>query len=245
MDSLPPSLSIDSIPNRILAFARPQARDFLWPHLDTRKIVAGELIHEAGAPFTHVIFPHEGVISLISETIDGRSVEEASIGLEGFVGFPLIMGGSNAIGRTVVQISGYASWLSIADLNDGFERFECLRKIMLSYSQSLIVQLMHSVACSSLHGAEQRVARWLLHARDRMSGDHFHLTQEALADTLGLRRATVSEACSALSRANTIHYSRGSLEIVDRAALQDHACSCYRAVHDASFLARSGDAAIF
>ncbi|MCJ8158300.1 Crp/Fnr family transcriptional regulator [Sphingomonas sp. LaA6.9] len=175
----------------------------------------------------------------MSRTSGGRLVEEASIGREGFVGFPLIMGGKTAINNTVVQVSGYASWLAISDLDEAMGLYECIRKIMLSYAQSLIIQLMQSIACVSLHSAEQRISRLLLHAHDRVTGTQFHVTQETLADALGLRRATVSEICNELARRRIISYSRGSLTIVDRQGLELCACDCYRHIHAASFLART------
>lgn len=233
------------IQNRVIQFTRPQAQDFLAPRMETRKIAAGEVLYEVGASFTHAIFPHVGVVSLMSRMSGGRSVEKTSIGREGFVGFPVIMGGKNAVSRTIVQVSGHASWLSISDLDEAMGRFECIRKIMLSYAQSLIVQVMHSVACNSLHTASQRVARWLLHAHDRVTEDNFHITQEAISEALGLRRATVSEVCSELSRDDIIQYSRGSLVIVDRTQLERRACECYGYVHAASFLARTGADALF
>lgn len=233
------------IENRVILFMRPQAQAFLAARMETRPIAAGEVLYEAGAPFTHAIFPHVGVISLMSRMSGGRSVEKASIGREGFVGFPVIMGGKNAVSRTIVQVGGHASWLSIADLDEAMGRFECIRKIMLSYAQSLIVQVMHSVACNSLHSADQRVARWLLHAHDRVSDDNFHITQEAISAALGLRRATVSEVCSDLSRDDIIQYSRGSLMIVDRARLEHRTCECYGYVHAASFLTRTGADTLF
>ena len=224
------------IRNKVLLSLRPQAQLFLQERLVTRPISVGEVIFADGAPVTHAVFPNEGVVSFMAEMEDGRSVEKASIGLEGFLGFALVMGGGNAVGRSVVQVAGNASWLSIDDLNAAHERFICVREAMLRYSKSLIVQLMESVACNSLHTAEQRVTRWLLQALDRMAGDTFTLTQEAMSRVLGLRRATVSGICSELLEAGIIDYHRGTVTITDRTALERRTCECYGRVLDASLL---------
>lgn len=188
---------------------------------------SGEVLFENRAPVTHVILPHEGVVSIIAEMKGGRSVEKSSIGNEGFLGFTWIMGGGTSLGKGVVQIRGNASWVSIADLDVAMERFRCVRETMLRYAKSLIVQLMESVACNSLHTAKQRVARWLLHAHDRVDGDTFHLTQEAIANLLALRRATVNAICAELMNIGAITYQRGDLTVVNRQLLHQQTCECY------------------
>ncbi|WP_378945746.1 Crp/Fnr family transcriptional regulator [Mesorhizobium sp. ANAO-SY3R2] len=222
--------------NKVLLSLRPEAQVFLQERLVRKPIAVGDVIFADGAPVTHAVFPNDGVISYMAEMEDGRSVEKASIGFEGFVGVPLVMGGGNAVGRTVVQVAGDASWLSIDDLNAAHERFVCVREAMLRYSKSLIVQLMESVACNSLHTAEQRVTRWLLQTHDRVRGDTFILTQETVSQVLGLRRATVSGICSELFMDGIVNYHRGHIAIRDRSALQGRTCECYRRVLDASLL---------
>jgi len=185
------------------------------------------VLFEEDEPITHAIFPQSGVLSMMAEMKDGRTVEKASIGNEGFVGFTYLMGGTSVGSRTVVQVPGYATWLSIGDLEEAMARFVCVREAMLRYAKALIVQLMEVVACNSLHTAEQRVSGWLLLADDRMQGQSFNLTQEALARGLALRRATVSEICSILLHEGAISYSRGQMTILNRQRLHDHACECY------------------
>jgi len=215
--------------NHLLLSLTPAARAFIKDRIVTRPFTAGEVIYRDGAPFTHAVFPHEGVLSLMAFMENGKCVEKASIGLEGFLGFVLIMGGGDgrAISTSVGRVAGYASWLSIADLDAALAEFGCVSDTLLRYARSLISQTMESVACNSLHSAEQRVASWLLHAHDRILGDRFAITQQALSDVLGLRRATVSDACSKLQQAGILDYSRGMLSIVDRARLEAHACECY------------------
>lgn len=161
---------------------------------------------------------------------DGRSVEKTSIGLEGLLGFVLLMGGNGALSRTVVQVPGYASWISIADLDTALETFPCVRETMLRYAKLLITQTMESVACISQHRAEQRVSRWLLQAHDRVQGDVFQITQQAVSDILGLRRATVNEICSRLQEEKILTYVRGSLTILDRPGLERRTCECYHRI---------------
>ncbi len=215
--------------NHLLLSLTPAARDFVTDRIVTRPFAAGEIIYRDGAPFTHAVFPHEGVLSLMAFMSDGRCVEKASIGLEGFLGFVLIMGGGDgrAISTSVGRVAGYASWLSVADLDAALAEFSGVSDTLLRYARSLISQTMESVACNSLHSAERRVAGWLLHAHDRIRGDRFAITQQALSDVLGLRRATVNDACSKLQQAGILDYSRGVLTIVDRARLEAHACECY------------------
>lgn len=215
------------IQNRVLRALRPQAQEFIQARALTRPIHAGDVIFEDNAPFTHAVFPHEGVLSLMAQAEHGRTVEKASIGREGFLGFVLLLGGGNAISQSVVQVPGYASWLSIRDLDEALDQFECVRRAMLLYARSLINQLMETVACNSLHTAEKRVTRWLLHAHDRVDGDLVMVTQQAVANALGMRRATVNEACAKLQQAGTISYSRGVVTIADRQAMEEHVCQCY------------------
>ncbi|POF29670.1 CRP-like cAMP-binding protein [Roseibium marinum] len=202
--------------------------------MDTRPLEAGSVLYEKSQNFTHAIFPHTGIISLMAEMSDGRSVEKASIGNEGFLGFTYLMGGTDSISRTIVQVPGIASWLTMSDLDEAMQRFVCVREVMLRYSKALIIQLMESVACNTLHTAEQRVSRWLLHADDRLGGADFQLTQKAMSEVLGVRRATISQVCSDLLEFEAIIYSRGIISILNRDILRNHACSCYDRVTEAS-----------
>ncbi|MBZ0163531.1 MAG: Crp/Fnr family transcriptional regulator [Notoacmeibacter sp.] len=215
------------IQNEVLRALRPEAQEFIQARVLTRPIHAGDVIFEDGVPFTHAVFPHEGVLSLMAQEEHGRTVEKASIGREGFLGFAFLLGGGSAISRSIVQVPGYASWLAIRDLDEALEQYECVRQAMLLYAKSLISQLMESVACNTLHSAEQRVTRWLLHAHDRVDGDVVMVTQQAIANALGMRRATINEACSNLQQAGTISYSRGIVNFIDRPALEERVCQCY------------------
>ncbi len=172
----------------------------------------------------------------MAEMEDGKSVEKIAVGNEGFLGFALIMGGGTAISTSIVQVAGYASWLSIRDLDEALADFVCVREVMLRYAKSLIAQSLESIACNSLHSADQRTARWLLGAHDRIVGDSFEITQQAMSSVLGLRRATISEACSRLQALGAITYSRGTVTITNRAKLEAMSCQCYAKVRRASLL---------
>lgn len=213
--------------NQILAALRPDAREFIVDRGEMRKMNTGDVIFPNGALLTHLVFPMEGVVSFITEIAGNKSVEKASVGPEGFLGFALIMESDKSLGTSVVQVPGRALWLATADFDEAMERFRCVRAAMLRYAKSLIQQLMESVACSSLHTAEQRVSRWLLQAHDRVAGDEFQVTQEAISQLLALRRATVNAACSELMNAGAITYNRGRLTVRDRKALHARCCPCY------------------
>jgi len=213
--------------NRILAGLPDEARGYIEERAETRPIAAGDILFEEGASITHAIFLHDGIVSLIARMENGRTVEKSLIGSEGFLGFGLVMGGDTVFGQAVVQVAGHASWLAVADARSALRRYESLHAAMLRFAKGHMAQLMESLACASTHTARQRVARWLLQVHDRVAGDRFHITQEAVASLLALRRATVNEICTELANAGAISYHRGVLDIIDRGRLRDNACECY------------------
>lgn len=227
-------LPYDWAKNHLLNSINPRAYAFFDENLVTKDLAFGDSIFEDGAPVRHVVFPHEGVISCISEPSQGRTVEKASVGNEGFLGLTSIFGGGPAFGRYVVQVPGRASWMSIENLDIALDRFDCVRGIILRYAKAFTTQLMESVACNSLHTAKQRIARWLMQAHDRVEGDTFYITQETLGNLLALRRATVNAVCSELMTSGGITYHRGNLTVVDPDLLKSHACSCYDRIKNAS-----------
>lgn len=220
--------------NRILLSLPPEVRGFLDNHTDIRPMKAGDVIYDSGNSITHAVFPHEGVVSLMADMQSGRSVEKSLIGPEGFLGFAIAMGGKSALGRSVVQVAGHASWIPVDVLQVAMLRYDCLREALLRFTHAHIAQLMESLACTSLHSAEQRVSRWLLQAHDRVAGDTFHITQETVATLLALRRATVNAVCSELMDAGAISYHRGAMSVIDRERLMDKACECYGRIQTAA-----------
>lgn len=213
--------------NRIFASLPPEVRNHIEERSETRRMRPGDVVFDEGATVTHVVFPHEGVVSLIARMDNGRTVEKSLIGSEGFLGFAIVMGGKTVFGRSVVQVAGHASWLPVAEVHAALLRYDCLREEMLRFTKAHIAQLMESLACASLHNAQQRVSRWLLQAHDRVSGNKFHITQEAVATLLALRRATVNAVCADLANTGAISYHRGTVNVIDRDRLLDNACECY------------------
>lgn len=221
------------IRNRVLLALRRDAWAFVTQRLTTRALAAGEVVFRDGEPRTQTIFPHEGVVAILARMSDGRRAELAAVGFEGFVGFGLLDNCEAAVGATVVEVPGRAAFLSAVDLIAAREQFGCVREAMSRYATALIGQLMVSAACNCLHSAEQRIARRLLETRDRMIGQTFALTQQELADALGLRRATVGATCVRLQRQGAIRYSRGALTVLDQERLEATACECRGRIRDA------------
>tara|TARA_R110002051_G_scaffold274981_5_gene335850 strand:- start:122841 stop:123566 length:726 start_codon:yes stop_codon:yes gene_type:complete len=215
------------IQNQIFLDIRPDALAFLEARAVVKRLNQDQVLFEEGDVVSHAIFPHEGVVSLMARMDDGRSVAKVSVGKEGFVGIVFLYGGGETVSQPVVKVAGYASWISIEALDVAIKKYPCVRDAMMRYARSLTVQLMESVACNSLHKAEQRVARWLLEAHDRVNTDRFQITQQAVSEVLGLRRATVSAACNALMNQGALSYSRGTVTIIERRLLEDSACECY------------------
>lgn len=213
--------------NQILLSLRPDAQAFLKSRLVIKRLSLGQRLYDEGEEVTHAIFPHDGVVSYTAEMKDGREVGVGCVGREGFVGFTLIMGGGKAANRSIVHVPGYASWISITDLDEAIEAFPCVRTAMMSYAKYLITQFASTVACVSFHTAEQRISRWLLDAHDRMVGDTFQVTQASLSEILGLGRPTVNGVCSGLMNSGAILYTRGQLTVSNRDTLLSHSCECY------------------
>lgn len=214
--------------NRVLRSLAPEARDFLQNHALTRPVSTGEQLYPDKAPFTHAVFPASGVISLMGRRENGTQAEKATIGNEGFVGLAVLLGGGFALSDSVVRVAGEATYIPISAIEEGVERFSCLRTIMMQYAQSLVVQLMETVISSRLDQAEAQVVNWLLFANRRMSHRHFVLTQDSLAEALGLRRVTVGAVWSKLKREGIISYSRGLLMVRDLERLEGYSSESYR-----------------
>ena len=189
-------------------------------------------VHDPGAPIEHVYFPLHCVFSLVAGI--GRStVEVNTIGFEGMVGLPVFLGSAVSPHSAFCQVPGPAVRMRSSALVDFLSSGDgSMHSRLHRYTQSTIVQLAQSVACNQLHSTEQRAARWLLMTRDRVAGDTFPMTQQFLAQMLGVRRATVSGVATALQQAGIIIYRRGVISIVDTAALEATTCPCYRLVRD-------------
>jgi CRP-like cAMP-binding protein len=213
-----------ALPPEDLQRLRPQLEPVALPH---RKI-----LFEADEPLSRVYLIETGVVSLVTVFEDGTTVEMASIGREGLVGVGTLLGGDVALGCYVVQVPGSALTMDAARFRGALQESPKLRMACEAYAQTFFAQLLQNVACNAAHTVERRCARRLLMSHDRSDGDTFALTQELLAEMLGVRRSTVTLIDRALQRAGLIHYHRGTITVLDRPGLEAAACECYRVIRD-------------
>jgi CRP-like cAMP-binding protein len=217
--------------NRLLATFTPADRQMVEGSATIVSLRRGEVLFEAGAhvPATH--FPSAGtVVALVVGIADGRTVEVATIGKEGAVGGIVSGGHAPAFARAVVQIPGPALKVDLKALEQAKLRSAHVRELFARYSDALLAQVMQSVACNAFHALEARCCRWLLTAQDRAGGETIPLTQEYLAEMLGVQRTTVSAVARSLQEQGLIAYRRGAISILDRAGVEAKSCECYRAV---------------
>lgn len=215
----------------MLASLKPQDRALLEPHLDVIELHRDAVLFEPGEDVVTTYFPIAGsMISLVLAMRDDRAIEVATIGQEGAVGGIVSAGHKPAFARTVVEIGGVALHLQTDRLEEAKERSPTLRDLFSRYADVLLAQTLQSVACNALHTIEERCSRWLLATQDRVPTRDLPVTQEFLAELLGVQRTTVSAAAQALQRKGLIHYRRGQITIADRAGLEEAACECYAAV---------------
>jgi CRP-like cAMP-binding protein len=216
--------------NRLLA-ALPAA-DFarLQPHLELVPLPLGWAVYEAGGAQGYVYFPINSIVSLLYVMEDGSSAEIAVSGNEGLVGISLFMGGETTPSRAVVQSAGHGYRLSAAVLKREFERGGDLQHLLLRYTQALITQMAQTAVCNRHHALEQQLCRWLLLSLDRLPANELVMTQELIANMLGVRREGVTEAAGKLQKARLINYSRGHITVLDRPKLEARVCECYAVV---------------
>jgi CRP-like cAMP-binding protein len=218
------------IENFLLA-ALPAA-DFerLQPSLQLVSLSLGEALYESGSQLRHVYFPTTSIVSLLYVMADGASAEIAVVGNEGLIGVSLFMGGETTPSRAVVQSAGDAYQLSGKVLKDEFTRGDAMQHLLLRYTQALITQMAQTAVCNRHHSLDQQLCRWLLLSLDRLPSNQLVMTQELIANMLGVRRETVTEAAGKLQSASIIHYSRGRITVLDRPALEARTCECYAVV---------------
>jgi CRP-like cAMP-binding protein len=216
--------------NFILAALTDREYAQLHQRLEPVELGLKEMIYETDAPISHAYFPTTVVLSMVS-VVDGETaVEVATIGREGMAGLPVFLGVTASPNTVFAQIAGLALRMRADHLRDVLTGDGALHRQLHRYIQATMVQLAQNVACNRLHSTEERAARWLLMSADRVGADRFPLTQEFLAQMLGVRRATVSLTAGVLHSAGLISYSRGVITIDDRAGLEEVACDCYRIV---------------
>ncbi len=219
-----------SMQNHLLA-ALP-ARDYerLLPHLELVPLPLAWPVYEAGDAQGYVYFPTTSIVSLLYVMLDGSSAEIAVVGNDGVVGIALFMGGETTPSRAVVQSAGYGYRLKGSLLKGEFGRGGPLQYLLLRYTQALITQMAQTAVCNRHHAVEQQLCRWLLLSLDRLPSNELAMTQELIANMLGVRREGVTEAAGKLQAAGLIHYSRGKITVLDRPKLEARVCECYAVV---------------
>lgn len=215
--------------NQLLAALPPAEYQRLAPNLEPVALPLGLALYEARSQLTHVYFPTDGIVSLLNLMGNGSPAEIAVIGNEGVVGVSLFMGGHSTT-RAVVQSSGNAYRLKAAHLMQEFDRGGFLMNILLRFTQSLITQMAQTAVCNRHHSIDQQLCRWLLLSLDRLPGNQIRMTQELIADMLGVRREGVTAAAGQLRDAGLISYRRGQISVLDRPTLEDRVCECYAVV---------------
>jgi len=216
--------------NELLNVLPEDAWARIRPHLEALDMPLGAVLYESGVGLDHVYFPTTAIVSLLHVLADGASAEIAVVGRDGVVGVALFMGGRSTPSRAVVQSRGTALRLRGAVLKDEFERAGPVMHLLLRYTQALITQMAQTAVCNRHHSLEQQLCRWLLLSLDRLDGPELLMTQELIANMLGVRREGVTEAAGHLQQAGIIRYRRGHITVIDRAALEARACECYEVV---------------
>ncbi len=216
--------------NRLLAVLSPEVRQRLFPHLELIDLPLGKVIYESGDSLRHVYFPTDSIVSLLYVMENGASAEISVVGNEGLVGVAVFMGGESTPSRAVVQSAGSAFRLSGQRLRDEFNRHGEMLLLMLRYTQALITQMAQTAVCNRHHSVDQQLCRWLLLSLDRLPSNKLTMTQELIANMLGVRREGVTEAAGKLQKLGVIEYSRGQITVLDRARLEELSCECYAVV---------------
>jgi len=200
------------------------------PHLELIPMKLGDVLYEPGVLLRHVYFPTTSIVSLLYVMENGASAEIAIVGNEGILGISLFMGGETTPSRAVVQSAGYGFRLKAQLLKDEFGRSGPMLRLLLRYTQALITQMAQTAVCNRHHTVDQQLCRWLLLSLDRLSSNELCMTQELIANMLGVRREGVTEAAGKLQDAGLIRYRRGRITVLDRPALEARTCECYQVV---------------
>jgi CRP-like cAMP-binding protein len=202
----------------------------LAPHLELVPLKLGDALYEPGVRLRHVYFPTTSIVSLLYVMEDGASAEIAIVGNEGILGISLFMGGDSTPSRAVVQSAGHAFRLKAELLKTEFARFGPTMYLLLRYTQALITQMSQTAVCNRHHSVDQQLCRWLLLSLDRLSSSELSMTQDLIANMLGVRREGVTDAAGKLQDAGLIRYRRGKITVLDRPAVEARSCECYQVV---------------
>lgn len=216
--------------NHLLAALPPADFLRLQPSLSLVSLPLGEALYEPGSQLRHVYFPTTSIVSLLYVMADGASAEIAVVGNEGLIGVSLFMGGETTPSRAVVQSAGHAYQLTGKVLKEEFVLGGAMQHLLLRYTQALITQMAQTAVCNRHHSLDQQLCRWLLLSLDRLPSNELVMTQELIANMLGVRRETVTEAAGKLQEGGIIQYSRGRITVLDRPGLEARTCECYAVV---------------
>ncbi len=216
--------------NHLLAALDPEVQGRLFPYLELVPLPLGDVLYESGDAMRHVYFPTDSIVSLLYVMESGASAEISVVGNEGLIGVALFMGGESTPSRAIVQSEGTAYRLLGQRLKDEFNRHGGLLVLMLRYTQALITQMAQTAVCNRHHSVDQQLCRWLLLSLDRLPSNKLVMTQELIANMLGVRREGVTEAAGKLQKHGAIEYSRGHITVLNRPAIEKLSCECYAVV---------------
>jgi CRP-like cAMP-binding protein len=220
-----------ALQNRLLVSLPADDYALLAPHLAAVELERGRLLYDPGDRIDIIYFPHDGVISLMTLMENGAAIESATIGREGALGLHAAVTPRQSLSRAIVQTPVRASRISAAQLHEAWEKSPRLRELVERHTEALFGHALQSVGCNALHSVEARFCRWLLTCHDRITTDTIALTQEFLADMLGVQRTTVTAVARSLQEKGVIRYRRGVVDIIDRAGLETLTCECYGVIH--------------
>jgi CRP-like cAMP-binding protein len=222
---------LTALRNRLLASLPAEDYGLVVANLVQVDLERGRLLYDPGDPIETIYFPTDGVISLMTLMENGAAIESATIGREGALGLMAAVAPRQSLSRAIVQTPAQAAKISASTLHDVWERSPAMKTLIDRHSEALFGHAIQSVACNALHSVEARFCRWLLTCHDRISSDTIALTQEFLADMLGVQRTTVTAVARGLQERGAIRYRRGVVDIIDRQALEQMACECYGAIN--------------
>ena len=216
--------------NRLLAALPPDLYQHWQPMLEPVDMPLGQVLYESGKTLDHVYFPTTAIVSLLYVMQNGASAEIAVVGHEGLVGVALFMGGGSTPSRAVVQSAGKGFRLTAQAMKQQFDRAGPVMHLLLRYTQALITQMAQTAVCNRHHSLDQQLCRWLLLSLDRLQGNHLQMTQDLIANMLGVRREGVTESALKLQSAGLIQYARGRIDVLNRPGLEQRTCECYAVV---------------
>ncbi len=216
--------------NRILGALSAGERERVFPHLQLVPMPLGRVLYESGDVLRHVYFPTDSIVSLLYVLEDGASAEISVVGNDGLIGVALFMGGETTPSRAIVQSAGHAYRLMGQLLKEEFHRSGAMQLLLLKYTQALITQMAQTAVCNRHHSVDQQLCRWLLLSLDRLNSNRLTMTQELIANMLGVRREGVTDAAGKLQKLGVIRYARGQITVLDRPKLEQLCCECYGVV---------------